>query len=184
MTSMTTGPLPSAVLGYPVTHYSYVVEDLEKAIAFCTEALGAGPFFLFDSVEFDAIERPGGPAAFHHSAALGQWGPIAIELEQIDSIRPPELADVLAPHTPGINHSSCIVPDLDAASARLEELGCPRFLSARTGEFDLRFHDLPMLGHAVELYRENDFVHRFFDVLREAAEGWDGSDPLRTELPL
>jgi hypothetical protein len=41
-----------------------------------------------------------------------------------------------------------------------------------------------MLGHAVELYRENDFVHRFFDVLREAAEGWDGSDPLRTELPL
>jgi catechol 2,3-dioxygenase-like lactoylglutathione lyase family enzyme len=181
-----TNPVPhqSAVLGYPVTHYSYVVPDLEKAANFWAEVLGAGPFFLFDKVDFDEIERPaGGPMAFNHSAALGQWGPLAIELEQIESIRPPELAEVLAPHTPGINHASCVCADLDADSARLEELGHPLFLSARTGDFDLRFHNFELMGHALELYRENDFVHGFFAALRNAAEGWDGSEPLRAGLP-
>jgi catechol 2,3-dioxygenase-like lactoylglutathione lyase family enzyme len=181
---MTPGPLPSAVLGYPVTHYSYVVPDLEEAVKFWADAFGAGPFFLFDRVEFDALERPeGGPAAFHHSAALGQWGPIAVELEQIEAIEPPELAALLAPRTPGINHASCVSSDFERDSARLEELGCPCFLTARTGDFDLRFHDIPLLGHAIELYRENDFVHQFFAALRTAAEGWDGSDPLRAGLP-
>ncbi len=173
-----------AILGNPVTHCSYVVEDLEAGVDLWSSVFGAGPFFLFDSVEFDTLERPdGGPAVFHHSAALGQWGPIAIEVEQIDSVRPDALADVLAPHTPGINHASCIAADLDRDSARLEEAGCPLFLSARTGDFDLRFHDLPALGHAVELYRDNDFVHAFFAALRAAAEGWDGREPLRSGLP-
>ena len=177
-------PQPAAVLGYPVTHYSYVVPDLERAVAFWAEVLGAGPFFLFDKVEFDALELPaGGPAAFHHSAALGQWGPLAIELEQIDAIRPAELAAVLAPRTPGINHASCVCADLDPDSARLEELGHPLFLSARTGDFDLRFHDFELLGHAIELYRENEFVAQFFAALRAAAEGWDGREPLRAGLP-
>lgn len=174
---------PTAVLGYPVTHYCYVVPDIPEAVKFWSEVMGAGPFFLFEDVEFDPLEHPGGPAVFEHSTALGQWGPIAIELEQMDVLTPETLATALAPRTPGLNHVSCISPDPDADSERLEALGCPRFLTGKTGDFDLRFHSAPLLGHAIELYRDNAFVHDFFSALKRSAEGWDGREPLRAGLP-
>ncbi len=72
------------------------------------------------------------------------------------------------------------MPDPAAESERLNALGMPEFLFARLGPVEVTFHDSwKQLGHGIELHRETEFITGFFNSLRDAAQGWDGSDPLR-----
>lgn len=168
----------------PVTHYAYVTEDIERAAHQWNKAFGAGPFFLFENIEFESLETPDGSrAVFEHSTALGQWGPIAIELQQIDRIEPESLRSKLVPDPLGVTHTSYISPDIDACTARLEGLGFEKFLVAETGPFHLTFFEVPGAGHTVEVYRDNEFVREFFPALAAAAAGWDGSDLVRPGPP-
>jgi hypothetical protein len=36
-----------------------------------------------------------------------------------------------------------------------------------------------LFGHDIEIHVDNDGLREFFGMVREAAEGWDGSEPLR-----
>jgi hypothetical protein len=74
-----------------VSHFSYSVANIEKAVGYWSSALGAGPFFVLEHMKFDWAEHRGKPCTFDHSAAFGQWGPIAIELQQIHAGTAPRL---------------------------------------------------------------------------------------------
>jgi len=43
----------------------------------------------------------------------------------------------------------------------------------------------PLLGHPIEVLQSRDELLGFYDMVRRASEGWDGTDPYRlvTELP-
>ena len=68
----------------PITH-----SDLE-AVNYWSTMLGAGPFFIIPNIRFGVLTHHNEPAVFDHSAALGQWGSIAIELMQIHVKDPAE----------------------------------------------------------------------------------------------
>nr|MBA3844886.1 VOC family protein [Actinomycetota bacterium] len=172
------------LLDRPISHVSYVVEDIPTAVERWISVLGAGPFFLLERVKFDVVKFEGRPAVFDHSAAFGQWGSVAIELQQFYSVSPSNLEQRLrGGSAPQINHTAYISSDAAADSAELNQAGMPAFLYAKSGPVEVTFHDVPWLGHAVEIHRRCDFIVEFFAGVEAAARDWDGGNPLRYGAP-
>src|SRR6185312_9273908 len=118
----------------PVHHISYVVADLPAAIDWWIKTLGAGPFFRMEDMQLDEAEYLGEPCVFDHSTAFGQWGPIAIELQELHDVQPTPLAKLVSGNDgAGINHAAFVADDPVAESARLEEMGMPMFMRLRKG---------------------------------------------------
>jgi methylmalonyl-CoA/ethylmalonyl-CoA epimerase len=163
-------------------HVGYVVEDLEQASSHFALTYGVGPFLAVPHVEFDELTFRGEPCTWEHSLAFAAWGGVQIELQQVDEIDPPELAELIG--RPGVlSHASYRVPDLAAETERLGRRGVEPFLHAETGavSFSL-FHD-PELPTYIEVHHDNAFVAQFDSAVAAATREWDGSDPLRRLVP-
>jgi len=173
----------ASVIGrLPIVHLGYVVEDIPKAVAMWTRSVGAGPFLMFEHVQCDIVEHEGGPGVFDHSAAFGQWGSIAVELQQIHKLDPlAMLAPRLMEPSNRLTHVAYVAPNPEQESARLERVGAPKFLHLTTGPVEVTYHDAPWLGHAIEIHRDSDFLRGFIADIAQAAVGWDGTNPLRTQ---
>lgn len=167
-------------LDVPLSHVGFCVADLEEAVAFWTTKMHAGPFFMLDDVEFDILEAFGAPAVFDHALAFGQWGDIAVELQQLHRVEPEALRTRL--DVP-MNHVAYVAEDAEAASAKLEADGMPLYMYCAAGEIACRFHSLPTVAHSVEIHQASTFLADFFSNLRSAAQGWAGEDPLRIGPP-
>ena len=62
----------------------------------------------------------------------------------------------------------------------LDERGLPQYLSSQFGGVETTLHDASgTLGHDIEIHVENEGLRGFFAMVGGAAEGWDGSEPLR-----
>lgn len=146
-----------------------------------SSTLGAGPFFLVERVAFDELTHHGQPCTWDHSAAFGQWGSIAIELQQVFASDPPGLTEKLLPGPmPVFNHVAYISPTPEEDSAELAAAGYELFLHGGTGRLEIFFHDTRgALGQAVEIHRQGDGIEHAFRRIAEAASGWDGKDALR-----
>ena len=165
-------------LNLPIQHIAYTCTDIREAVAFWTKELKAGPFFLLDNITFERAEYEGGPVKYEHSAAFGQWGDIAVELQQLHRIEPSGFREKIDRN---LNHIAYVSADAERDSAELERKGMPMYFEGLFEEVHVRFHDVPLLGHAIELHQESGPVNEAFAQLVEAAEGWDGSDPLRMD---
>lgn len=175
---MSTSPVG---FGRPLSHVGYAVSDIERAAHAWAAAVGAGPFFLLGRMTFDSAVSDGAPARWDHSAAFGQWGSIAIELQQMHDTAPERLATALDVPPPAINHVAYVTDTPEAESERLAAAGHALVLHATSGPIDLRFHEgHGQFGHAIEIHRRTDFLVDAFKGFAEAADGWDGRDPLRT----
>jgi hypothetical protein len=83
---------------------------------------------------------------------------------------------------PGVHHVAWAVPPAAVVDLRrdLEDRGLPEYLSAQLGEVDSTLHDASAsLGHDIEIHVDSRGLRAFFEMVREGAEGWDGSVPLR-----
>jgi methylmalonyl-CoA/ethylmalonyl-CoA epimerase len=59
---------------------AYVPRDLEGALSYWTQTVGAGPFFTIDHFKLDRGRYLGKPADIDFSIVLGYWGDMQIEL--------------------------------------------------------------------------------------------------------
>ena len=163
-------------------HHAYVVEDIEATVNRLVEQLGAGPFFFIESVPLENVLSRGEPAEFAHNAAFGSCGGGAIELMQAISLAPERVEKRFAPPRPRIQHVAYVVPPAEVADLRtsLDERGMPQYLSSQFGGVETTLHDASTtLGHDIEIHVENEGLRGFFAMVGGAAEGWDGSEPLR-----
>ena len=74
------------------------------------------------------------------------------------------------------------MPPADVADLRssLDERGLTQYLNAQLGEVDQTFHDASAtLGHDIEIHVDSQGLRDSFKMVRDGAEGWDGSEPLR-----
>ena len=164
----------------PVIHHvGYVVDDLRAGVERFARDVGAGPFYAMEHIAFDEVSFEGGEAVYDHSSAFGAWGPILVELTQVHEARPAGLADALSQPGDGIGHVAWLADDLPAEVARLEAAGLHLFHTGRTGPVSAAWLTGPPFGHPVEVLQRGPEVLGFYAMLRDAAEGWDGSDPLR-----
>jgi methylmalonyl-CoA/ethylmalonyl-CoA epimerase len=168
-------------LGEP-HHYAYVVEDIEATVNRLVDQLGAGPFFLFESVPLENVLSRGEPAEFVHNSAFGYCGGGAIELIETVSLAPERVEKGFSAPRPRIHHVAYVVPTTEVVDLRssLDERGLPQYLSTWLGEVETTLHDASaVLGHDIEIHADNEGLRDFFAMVSGAAEGWDGSEPLR-----
>ena len=168
-------------LGRP-HHSAYVVESIEATVEQLVAQLGAGPFLLIENVPLEDVASHDEPAELAHHSAFGSFGGRPIELMQILHATPEPVAARWAGPLPRIHHVGYALPSAaaDAVRSRLDRQGTEEYLSSRLGEGHGTFHDSSAtLGHDVEIQDEVAQFREFFEMVLGAAEGWDGSDPLR-----
>jgi hypothetical protein len=173
----------TSFLQLPLNHIGYTVENLEQAIEGWVKTHGAGPFYVLADMQFDELEFMGEPIEWEHVAAYGNCGAIGVELQTFVFPTPiPELERRLGgPYH--LNHVCYLADDTPAASQRLEKLGYSMFLYGRSGPDRFYWHDAPFLGHAIELHSDIEAIRGFIRAADRSAHGWNGSEPLRTQLP-
>ncbi len=168
-------------LGEP-HHYAYVVEDIEATVNRLVYQLGAGPFFLIESVPLEDVLSRGEPAEFVHNSAFGSCDGSAIELIDAVSLTPELVEKRFSGPRPRIHHVAYAVPPTEVADLRssLDERGLTEYLSSQLGEVETTLHDASAaLGHDIEIHVNSEGLHDFFEMVMAGAEGWDGSEPLR-----
>lgn len=168
-------------LGEP-HHHAYLVEDIEATVSRLVDQLGAGPFFLIENVPLENLRSRGEPAELAHNSAFGSCGGGVVELMETVSMSPERVERGFSGPRPRIHHIAYVLAPAEVADVRgsLDERGLPVYLSARTGEIDNTFHDASsVLGHDLEIHADCQELRDVFAMVTGAAEGWDGSDPLR-----
>ncbi len=161
-----------------IHHIGYVVEDLETAIPRAIATLGTGPFFLIEHMTFDETTYRGAPASYDHSSGFAAVGELLVELTQVHGAEPPELREALG-GTLGIGHVGYVVDDQAAEVARLEAQGLRPFHTGKTGPASAVWLESDWLGHHVEVLQSAPPLLEFYASIRAAADGWDGSEPIR-----
>lgn len=170
---------PSQMLGKPV-QLAYAVADIHLAARQWVEQFGAGPFFIRSHIPVTDVVYRNQPATFDHSSAYGQWGDIMVELVQDHGTAPSVVRERFGPTESGLHHVAFMVDDLDAATAQCAALGFALAISARSSTTRFHFIDsVATLGHMIELYQRSERLLAFYAIVREAAQGWGGTDPLR-----
>lgn len=147
-----------------IHHVAFDVPDVSGAIKFFGAAFGMGPFYR--------LLNPHGNDPGHVGAGFGCWGGIYVEL-----IGSPDAA---APGGPRLNHVAYMSTEPEKESARLSDLGLPKFREFRVGDVWPQFHDASReMGCAIEIHQACADLDDFFRMVAEASVGWDGSDPER-----
>lgn len=163
-----------------IHHIGYVVDDLRAGVQRFAGDHGAGPFFAMEHMVFDEVTFAGEPAVYDHSSAFGAWGPILVELTQVHDAQPAGLREALVAPGAGLGHVGFVVESLESEVARLTAAGLRPFHAGRTGPASaVWLHGGELFGHPVEVLQERDEILGFYAMVRAAAVGWDGSDPLR-----
>jgi Glyoxalase/Bleomycin resistance protein/Dioxygenase superfamily len=168
-------------LGEP-HHYAYLVEDIEATVNRLVDQLGGGPFFLIERVPLENVLSRGEPAEFVHNSAFGSCGGGAVELLEAVHLAPERVEKRFSGPRPRIHHVGYAVAPTEVANLRssLDERGLPQYLSSQLGEVDTTLHDASaILGHDIEIHVDGEGLRDFFEMVRGAAEGWDGAQPLR-----
>lgn len=161
-------------------HYGYVVRDLEPAIDEFVTRMGAGPFFVMNDVPLENVTSQGEPAVFSHSSAFGQCGSFTIELMEIHHCEPAHVQHAFAQAPPALHHVAWVAAALDPAVESLERQGIPAYLRAGLGDIQFAYHDATdLVGHHLELHDDSPGLRGFFAMIRDARDGWDGSEPVR-----
>ncbi len=158
---------------------AYAVTDIRVAAAQWVHR-GAGPFFTNDHIEVRNARLFGESGVFDHSSAYGQWGDVMIELICQHNPGPKPVVG-----TSGLHHLAFFVDDIALAAEHLEASGYPEALYGEAGSalsampfamFDARKE----LGHLIEIYPSTDRLKAFYAMVKDAAHGWNGANPIRS----
>ncbi|MFC6489468.1 VOC family protein [Nitratireductor sp. GCM10026969] len=164
-----------------IRQLGYVVDDIEAAMAHWHSVMGVGPWFYNPKVPIEDYRYDGQPYDVHNAVALANSGPLQVELIEIRNDAPSMYRDFLRAGHSGLQHVAYWTQAYDADLARMEAEGFRQKMSGKVGAngrfvyFDREAHP----GTVIELSEVVGPKGRLFDIIRAAAEEWDGSDPVR-----
>ena len=164
-----------------IRQLGYVVPDIEAAMDYWSKTLGVGPWYYNPRVPIVNYTYDGQSYEPHNSVALANSGFVQVELIQTRNDVPSMYRDFLRAGRTGLQHVAYWTENYDADLERLLAQGFKPKMSGEVGErgrfiyFDTEYHP----GTVIELSEVAGAKGRMFDMIREASEGWDGSDPVR-----
>lgn len=164
-----------------IRQLGYVVNDIEAAMAYWHGTIGVGPWYYNPKVPIEDYTYEGNRYDVHNSVALANAGFIQVELIQTRNDAPSMYRDFMQKGHRGLQHVAYWTQQFDADLARMEGEGFQAKMSGTVGDngrfvyFDKEDHP----GTVVELSEVLGPKGRMFDLIREASEKWDGSDPVR-----
>jgi hypothetical protein len=175
-------PTPPAVLPGPIRQIGFIVTDVDEAIAPWV-ALGIGPWFVVRGQRLQATYR-GAPCEVELTVAFANSGEMQVELIQQHNDAPSIYTEFLESHGPGFHQLAYWTEDLDAAVQAAQKAGWPVVWSGGEGEGSRYAYVEPAGGPAaiIELMELTAATTGLGDFVRAAADGWDGTDPVRTLL--
>ena len=170
-----------------VRQAGYVVEDIEQAMARWV-ALGVGPWFYKEQVVSTEFRYHGQPSRLPQlSIALANSGELQIELIQQRDDAPTLYRDSLLRQGECAQHIAYWTMDrFDEFCRHLLEQGYVEGhagrMGANRGRFAYFVHpDLP--SAMIEISESTGGKGEYFDEIKRASVGWDGSDPIRRVGP-
>ena len=163
----------------PIRQIGYVVNDLDRALASWVE-LGVGPWLVMRGLPMRALYR-GEPCETTLSLALSNSGELQLELIQQEDKTRSIFTEFLAANGPGYHQLAYWTEDFDATMKAVENAGGPVVWLGGEG-FGVRFAYVePPNAPAtiVEISELTDATVASAKFIRDAADGWDGTDPIR-----
>jgi hypothetical protein len=168
-------PLPG-----PVRQIGYVVHDFDAALASWLAA-GVGPWYVVRGVKFRARYR-GEPCEVTLTIGLANSGDLQVEVIRQDDATPSIYTEFLAGGREGFHQLAWWATDFDSAVHDAQAAGWP-VVWAGGEDVGVRFTYVEppfRLATVFEISELNDRVSALNALIRDAADGWDGSDPVRT----
>ncbi len=133
---------------------------------------------MIEHIDVHNVRVNGAPSTFDHSSAYAQWGDVMVELIcQHDS------GGERIVGASGIHHVAFFVDDFATAAAQLAAAGHARGAVRRDGRPAWRSDSTTGGPSTVTSSRSTSAptrLARFYDMVRDASAGWDGSDPIRS----
>jgi hypothetical protein len=162
---------------------AFIVRNLETAMSSWISTAHIGPFFVMRNVRpIDGLYR-GTPATLEMSIAFAQAGPIQIELIEPHVSGPSVYSEMPACAAEGFHHMCCFTDDIDEEFIQRRndhiqvayQASAPGPERIRFAYFDTR----PTLGFMTEVIERGSSLISLYKVIADAAEAWDGGDPIR-----
>jgi len=170
-----------SVLFGEIRQLGYVVPDIEAAMDYWAKTLGVGPWFYAPRVPVEKFHYKGEPSSPITSVALANSGPVQVELIQQRNDAPTMYRDFVKAKGSGLQHVAYWTQSFDADMAMLTARGFKVGMGGEVGArgrfvyFETEYHP----GSVIELSEVEGPKGRMFDLIRNAAVGWDGKDPVR-----
>ncbi|MGI9247261.1 MAG: VOC family protein [Steroidobacteraceae bacterium] len=164
----------------PVMQMGFVVPDLEAAMDHWLRKVGLGPFYVMSNIRFATSVYRGKPTDADISVAIAQWGEMQVELIQQFNDAPSIYRDFPGRDRGGLQHLGVMTQSVAADLERLGPLGIEAVQQGSTAN-GIRFAYVStdyFPGAMIELI-EHGPIDDFFRMVRKAAQGWDGRDPIR-----
>ena len=165
----------------PVMQIAFVPTDFDAALAYWTQVMGVGPFYLIQNIERGDLRYLGEPTGCKFSLALAYWGDMQIEL-----IRPENDAPGIYRGKYGVSgdvlHHTCILTDnLAQARKTAEAAGAKVLVEGTVGDDGgvIYVDTGGGAGSIVEILQPASGSESLFAMIKAASVGWDGSDPVR-----
>ena len=164
-----------------IRQLGYVVPDIVAAMDYWSKVLGVGPFFYAERVPVVNFTYRGQPSSPVTSVALANSGPVQVELIQQRNDAPTMYRDFVQAKGSGLQHVAYWTQNFDADMARLSARGLKVGMGGEVGArgrfvyFETEYHP----GAVIELSEVEGPKGKMFDLIRNAAVGWDGNDPVR-----
>ncbi|OZM75684.1 VOC family protein [Pseudonocardia sp. MH-G8] len=173
----------------PVRQNGYVVRDIHAALHHWTQVMGVGPFFRIARQPVNGLRYRGETSDASVSVALAQSGGIQIELIQPLDERPTAFRDFLRTGREGLQHVAFWTDDFDGAMQEAGRRGLTVLQEGCSGsgspdERFVYFAEEHHPGTMIELSETCGAKGRLFRAVAAAAQGWDGTDPVRDMRPL
>ncbi len=163
---------------HPVFQNAWVVPNLEAAMRHWLD-MGYGPFLTMEVDRPEAIYR-GKVVPLNTSNAFTQAGELNIELIQQNSPGPSAYRDMFGPSEGGFHHLCWFCDDVEADKQALVRQG---FAVAAEIEIPGLTHCVvdtrPAIGCMIELMPDGPAIRGIYKMVRDAAQGWDGRNPIR-----
>lgn len=169
----------------PVRQNGYVVRDIRAALRHWTGAVGVGPWFLVERAPIRDFRYRGAPSPVELSIALANSGGLQLELIEQRNDAPSMYRDFLDAGHEGLQHIAFWTERFAEDKARALAAGYRVGHEGVTGAygpfvyFDTDRGPGAHPGTAIELSDTGGAKARLFAHIAAAADGWDGTDPVR-----
>lgn len=159
---------------------AFIVDDIDADMESWTRLEGAGPFFLHRNLELD-IQYRGRPSSIDIDLAIGQAGPVHIELIKVHCDNPTVYTDTVPKGSgPRFHHNGYLAKNFEAAVAAYEDAGFEIAMKGVFGQTPFVYVDtFDKLGFMTEFHEDTAEIRAMFKYIADASVGWDGSRPVR-----
>lgn len=169
--------------GIPVVQIAYVVPEAREAAERHSAIFGSGPYFYTGLIPLRFARWKGEDTVFSHGGAFGQWGDVMIELMEPRGLHDANVMGLDSlPSGPVLHHQAFCVKKPAEIVAELEQQGYELTLHAMLeSNIEAFMVDARSgCGHSIELFAPSPLTVQFYDTVKSASIGWDGSDLIRT----